>query len=117
VWGLIFYYRLDFHPLAPNSILHIATFIIICKAFLCVEPHFGLWLYIFIVMPKSSGSQLADCGGGMISKVPKVVWPKGTFVETIKVWQREWFYITDLPAKGRKEIPAFTTEPLKRLVS
>ena len=113
----MFFYGLDFHHLAPNSILHIAAFITVYEAFLRVEPHFGLWLKIFSIKPKSSGAQLADCGGAMVSKLPKVTWPEGTFVETIKVWQREWFYITELPAEGQTEIPAFTAEPPKRLVS
>ncbi|XP_073353933.1 uncharacterized protein [Aegilops tauschii subsp. strangulata] len=52
VRGLIFYYGLDFHDLAPNSFLHISTFTIICKAFLRVQPHFGLRLKVFNVKPK-----------------------------------------------------------------
>ena len=30
VWGLMFYYGLDFHDLAPNFILNISAFIIVC---------------------------------------------------------------------------------------
>ena len=44
VRGLMFYYGLDFHDLAPNFILNISAFIIVCEAFLCIQPHFGLWL-------------------------------------------------------------------------
>ena len=78
--GLKFFYGLDFHHLAPNSILHIATYITFCEAFLRIEPHFGLWLKIFCIKPNSSGSKLADCGGAMVSKMPKVSWPEGTFI-------------------------------------
>ena len=35
---LMFYYRLDFHDLAPDSILHISSFIIVCEAFLHIAP-------------------------------------------------------------------------------
>ena len=42
VRGLMFYYGLDFHDLAPNFILNISAFIIVCEAFLCIKPHFGL---------------------------------------------------------------------------
>lgn len=108
VRGLLFYYGLDFHHLGPNSILHIATFITICEAFLRVKPHFSLWLKMFSVMPKSSGPQLAECGGAKIRKLPNVIWPKGTFVETIKLLQQEWFYITNLRTKGQKETPVFS---------
>ena len=42
VRGLTFYYGLDFHDLAPDSILHISSFIVVCEAFLCITPHFSL---------------------------------------------------------------------------
>ena len=42
VRGLMFYYGLDFHDLAPNFILNISAFIVVCEAFLCIRPHFGL---------------------------------------------------------------------------
>ena len=32
--GLMFYYGLEFHDLAPESILHISSFIVVCEAFL-----------------------------------------------------------------------------------
>ena len=55
VRGLMFYYGLDFHDLAPNSILHISSFIVVCEAFLHITPHFGLWLKTFNVKPKAIG--------------------------------------------------------------
>ena len=38
VRGLMFYYGLDFHDLAPNFVLHISVFIVVCEAFLCFKP-------------------------------------------------------------------------------
>ena len=52
VQGLMFYYGLDFHDLAPNFVLNISAFIIVCEAFFCIRPHFGLWLKTFNVKPK-----------------------------------------------------------------
>ena len=52
VRGLMFYYGLDFQDLAPNFILNISAFIIMCEAFLCIRPHFGLWLKTFNDKPK-----------------------------------------------------------------
>ena len=95
VCGLMFYYGLDFHDLAPNSFLNILAFIIVCEAFLHVSPHFGLWLKVFNVKPKVVDGQHADCGGAMVSKLPNVTWPQGTFVETVKGWQHGWFYVTE----------------------
>ena len=55
VRGLTFYYGLDFHDLAPNFILNISVFIVVCEAFLRIQPHFGLWLKTFNVKPKVVG--------------------------------------------------------------
>ena len=52
VRGLMFYYGLDFHDLAPNFVLTISAFIVVCEAFLRIRPHFGLWLKTFNVKPK-----------------------------------------------------------------
>jgi hypothetical protein len=95
VRGLMFYYGLDFHDLAPNSFLHISAFIVMCEALLRIPPHFGLWLKVFNVKPKVVDGQHAKCGGAMVSKLPNTTWPKGALVETVKVWQQEWFYITE----------------------
>ena len=40
---LMYYYGLDFHDLAPNFVLNISVFIVVCEAFLRIKPHFGLW--------------------------------------------------------------------------
>src|SRR4051812_15891986 len=52
VRGLKFYYGLDFHDLAPNFILNISAFIVVCEAFLRIRPHFGLWLKTFNSSPR-----------------------------------------------------------------
>jgi hypothetical protein len=101
VHGILFFYGLDFHHLPPNSILHLASFIIACEAFLRIELHFRLWLKTFGIKPKSSGSELAECGGAMISKNQKA----------------DWFYVTEPLADGRAEVPAFSAGPPKRLAS
>ena len=59
VRGLMFYYGLDFHDLAPNFILNITAFIVVCEAFLHIPPHFGLWLKTFNVKPKAVSGQQA----------------------------------------------------------
>ena len=51
VRGLMFYYGLDFHDLAPDSILLILTFIVTCETLLRTPPHFSLWLKTFDVRP------------------------------------------------------------------
>ena len=84
----MFYYGLDFHDLAPISSLNISAFIDICEAFLRIPPHFGLWLKVFNVKPKVVEGKHTECGGAMVSNLPNVNWPKGTFVESDKGWQQ-----------------------------
>ena len=89
VRGLMFYYGLDFHDLAPDSFLHISAFVVMCKAFLRIPPHFGLWHKTFHVKPKLVNGEQAECGGAMLSKLANTIWPKGTFTETSNSWQQE----------------------------
>ena len=117
VRGLMFYYGLDFHDLAPNSILNISAFIVVCEAFLRIPPHFGLWLKTFNVKSKVVIDQQAECGGAMVGKMPNVTWPEGSFVETVKGWQQEWFYITESHNTKWAAAPAFRSGLPLRLAS
>ena len=107
VRGLMFYYGLDFHDLAPDSFLHISSFIIVCEAFLRISPHFGLWLKTFNVKPKVVDGRHAECGGATISKLTNISWPKGSFPGISDIWQHEWFYITEPCGKKWAATPAF----------
>jgi hypothetical protein len=50
--GLLLYYEIGICNLHPNSILHIATFIHLCEAFVGIEPHFDLFCYLFCLRKK-----------------------------------------------------------------
>ena len=91
----MFYYGLDFHDLAPDSFLHISAFVVVCKAFLRIPPHIGLWLKTFNVKPKLINREQAECGGAIVSTPANTILPKGTLAETSNSWQQEWFYITE----------------------
>ena len=111
ICGLMYYYGLDFHDLAPNSFLNISAFIVVYEVFLHI-PHFGLWLKVFNVKPKVVEGQHVECGGAMVSKLPNTTWPKGAFVETDKVWNQEWFYITEPRGASWAATPEFRSGPL-----
>jgi hypothetical protein len=65
--GLLFVYGMQLHQLTPNSILHIACFITLCEAFLGINPHWGLWKYLFHLSPNVSKEEIHDLGGTIIS--------------------------------------------------
>jgi hypothetical protein len=46
---LLQFYGLELHHLTPSGILHIATFVALCEAYMGIEPHFNLWNYFFRV--------------------------------------------------------------------
>ena len=62
VRGIMFYYGIDFHDLSPNSFLNISVFIVVCEAFLRIDPQFGLWLKTFNVKPKVVDGQTQSAG-------------------------------------------------------
>ena len=117
VRGLMFYYGLEFHDLAPESILHISSFIVVCEAFLRTTPHFGLWLKTFNVEPKMIEGRQAECGGAVISKRADAPWPEGSFQEELGLWQQEWFYITAPRGSRQRPPPVFRSGPPQRLTS
>ncbi|KAK1641947.1 hypothetical protein QYE76_059752 [Lolium multiflorum] len=47
--SLLFFYGIQLWQLTPNSILHLSIFVTLCKAFLGIDPHWGLWRKIFYV--------------------------------------------------------------------
>ena len=108
---LVFYYGLDFHDLVPDSLLHISAFIVMCEAFLHIPPHFGLWLKTFNVKPKVVDREQAECGGATVSKLANTLWPKGSFMETSNLWQRERFYITEPRGTKGAATPVFQSSP------
>ena len=53
----------------------------------------------------------------MISKLPNATWPKGAFIETVKIWQQEWFYITEPRCTMCVVSPEFRSGAPMRLIS
>lgn len=82
-----------------------------------IPPHFGLWLKVGNLKPKVVDGQHADCGRPMVSKLPNATWPKAAFIETVKVWQQEWFYLIEPRRANWVAIPEFRSGPPTRLTS
>ena len=102
----MFYYGLDFHDLAPDSVLLISMFIVMCEA-LRTPPHFGLWLKPFNVKPRVVEGEQAECGGATVSKLASTVWLRGSFAKSTNLWQQGWFYITEPRSSKWATAPVF----------
>src|SRR5947207_8658508 len=70
-WGLLHFYGIELVHLNPNSILHIATFIPLCEAFLGIEPHFALFRHLFPPRPlqKGGGEDLRCWGSCALASI------------------------------------------------
>ena len=112
VRGIMYYYGIDFHDLSPNSFLNISTFIVVCEAFLRNSPHFWLWLKIFNVKPKVVSGEHAECGGAMVSKMPKVTWSTGTLMTPSRSGSNNGSISLSRAAKSGPLILSFDLEPL-----
>jgi hypothetical protein len=67
------------------------------------------------VKPQSNNPEACECGGVVISKILGFSYLEETFIETLKNWQDEWFYISDVPLDNppRAGIVTPFTRPLQ----
>jgi hypothetical protein len=45
--AILYYYGMEIHHLAPNSISQATIFMVVCEGYLGIEPHWKLWLHLF----------------------------------------------------------------------
>ena len=53
----------------------------------------------------------------MVSRLTRLGWPEGVFVDTIKIRRKEWFYITEPHEENWVGTPDFGPGPRARLAS
>jgi hypothetical protein len=75
---------MQLHQLTPNSILHIACFITLCRAFLGVNPHWGLWIHIFFLCQNASMEEVHDVKGAIISVRTEVQYFKFKMADSVQ---------------------------------
>jgi hypothetical protein len=55
------FYGLELHHLTPMEILHMATFMTLCEAYMGNEHHFNLWNYFFMLSYNRAQTQKRRC--------------------------------------------------------
>jgi hypothetical protein len=97
--SLLWHYGLELHNLAPSVVLHIVTFVTLCKAYMGIDPQFGLWNYFFCVWhPRDLNTDLIVSGGAVIHvKSGHVLDPyfEIPMPRSMKGWWKKWFYLTN----------------------
>jgi hypothetical protein len=112
--GLLFFYGLQPHHLAPNSILQIACFITLCECFLGCHPHWGLWRHLFYLKRHSTNVT----GGYGFSRVGGLGYFDLNMVESIPLWRKKWFYIKDQKTPNQRYgLPEFVADATVRKFS
>jgi hypothetical protein len=118
--GLLYVYGVQLHQLTPNSILHIACFVTLCKSFPGVEPHFLLWRSIFRLRPNVSLSHKPELDGAVFYVRAKAQYLEFSMSASVQGWRTKWFYIKDHKASSEDEYglaPFDASKELKKLVS
>jgi hypothetical protein len=93
--GILDFYELNLTHLNPNSILQVSIFVHLCKAFLGILPHFGLWKYLYHCQPAMAGVQHQLVGGASLElcRRRKVEYLDIPLKDNIKGWRLEWFIV------------------------
>jgi hypothetical protein len=114
--GLLHYYKIELQHLNPNGIQHIAAFIVLCKGYLGIEPHFDLWRYFFSInlqMRREHGRPDVTMPIGCIgvrlrnNRAKEYISMKLSLLN--KGWHSQWFYLKNNvgPALPEHALPEY----------
>ncbi|KAE8805969.1 hypothetical protein D1007_17880 [Hordeum vulgare] len=118
------FFGLQLRHLAPNAILQLAAFVVLCEGFAGIEPRVHLWRNLFffkqqsIAMEKSEVEKLKGlrpmmpCGAALVHHRPKSGFPQMPLQDSIKHWHKGFFYVrrTD-PAQDALNMPPLAIAP------
>jgi hypothetical protein len=94
---LLQFYGLELHHLTPLGILHIATFITMCKAYMVIEPHLNLWNDFFRIRLWSNSYTAVAVWGCIeiyVRTRPGIIPYFHLSISNPSVgWQKEWFLL------------------------
>ncbi|KAE8806069.1 hypothetical protein D1007_17747 [Hordeum vulgare] len=118
------FFGLQPHHLAPNAILQLASFVVLCEGFLGIEPRIDLWQSLFffkkqsIKMDKAKVEKLdgprpmTPCGVALVHNQTKCGFPQMVLQDSIKQWQRGFFYVKNVsPSCDAINMPPFAIDP------
>ncbi|KAE8812077.1 hypothetical protein D1007_10914 [Hordeum vulgare] len=122
--GWLQFFCLQPHHLAPNAILQLAAFVVLCEGFVVIEPRDYLWCSLFffkkqsIAMEKSEVEKLkgprpmTPRGAALVHHRPESGFPQMPLQDSVKHWQKGFFYVrsTD-PAQDALNMPPFAIAP------
>ncbi|KAE8821623.1 hypothetical protein D1007_00405 [Hordeum vulgare] len=99
------FFGLLLQHLAPNAILQLASFVVLCEGFLGIEPRLDLWQSLLFFKQQSKKMDKADvekldgprpmtpCAAALVHHRTKCGFPQMPLQDCIKQWQRGFFYV------------------------
>ncbi|KAE8790531.1 hypothetical protein D1007_35191 [Hordeum vulgare] len=118
------FFGLQPHHLAPNAILQLASFVVLCEGFLGIEPRLDLWQSQFffkqqsIMMDKAEVEKLdgprpmTPCGAALVHHRTKSGFPQMLLQDSTKQWQRGLLYVKNAsPSRDAINMPPYAIEP------
>ncbi|KAE8792595.1 hypothetical protein D1007_32898 [Hordeum vulgare] len=122
------FFGLQPHHLAPNAILQLSVFVVLCEGFLGIEPRADLWQSLFFFKQQSIPMEKAEleklpgprpmtpCGVALVHHRSKSGFPQLPLQESIKQWQKGFFYVKNAdPAQDALNMPPFNINPPTKL--
>ncbi|KAE8798056.1 hypothetical protein D1007_26667 [Hordeum vulgare] len=109
---------------APNAILQLASFVVLCEGFMGIEPCPDLWQSVFFFNQQSTKMDKAEaekltgprpmtpCGAALVHHRTKCGCPQMPLQDSIKQWQRRFFYMKNAnPSLDAIKMPPFSIDP------
>ena len=88
-------YGIQLHDMPPNSVQHIACYIVLCEFYLGIRPHWPLFKRIFRVEEQPGKDNPHQVGGCNLQVNPKTPYFSMGFVDSALGWRTRWFYAKD----------------------
>ncbi|KAE8768207.1 hypothetical protein D1007_60339 [Hordeum vulgare] len=124
----LIFFGLQPHHLVPNAILQLSAFVVPCEGILGIEPRLNLWQSLFFLKQQSRKMDKAElekldgprpmtpCEAALVHHRPKSGFPQMPLQESIKQWQRGFFYVKNAnPAHDTLNMPPFNVDPPTKL--
>ncbi|KAE8819226.1 hypothetical protein D1007_02982 [Hordeum vulgare] len=117
-------FGLQLHHLAPNAILQLAAFVVLCEGFLVIEPRLDIWRKLFflkqqsVMMEKAETEKLTvpkpmtPCGAALVHHRTASGFTQMPLQDSIKMWQKGFFYMKNVdPSRDYINLPPFDIPP------
>ncbi|KAE8803944.1 hypothetical protein D1007_20099 [Hordeum vulgare] len=115
---VVTFFGLQPHHLAPNTILQLASFIVLCEGFLGIEPLLDIWRKLFffkqksVMMDKAEAAKLmgpkpiTPCGAALVHHRTASGFPQIPLQDSIKMWQKGFLYVKNVdPSRDYINLP------------